>query len=128
MWRRAVGWTVTPLAVLAPLFFLVALGTHVNQSSAVYIVTLPLALASFWFGVLVAAAARYHYWGVVPWFPTFLVFLFLRRISMMEAFLSLPTRPLWKTGGPIIAMSAREGTTEAEVIHVLPVRLRWEVA
>jgi len=65
----------------------------------------------------------------VPWFPTYLAFAFLRRISLMEAFLSLPTRPLWRNGGPILALSAQEtGATAPEVIHVPPARQRWGVA
>jgi hypothetical protein len=86
-------WAQAPLIILAPLFFILALGNTVTRSSAVYLVMIPLVLASFWLGVLVAAAARYNYWGVVAWFPTYLAFSFLRRIALMEAFLSLPTRP-----------------------------------
>jgi cellulose synthase/poly-beta-1,6-N-acetylglucosamine synthase-like glycosyltransferase len=129
MWRRGAMWAQAPLIILAPLFFILALGNTVTRSSAVYLVMIPLVLASFWLGVLVAAAARYNYWGVVAWFPTYLAFSFLRRIALMEAFLSLPTRPLWRTGGPIIAKASREGGgAEPEVIHVPPARLRWEVA
>jgi cellulose synthase/poly-beta-1,6-N-acetylglucosamine synthase-like glycosyltransferase len=129
MWHRGAMWSQAPLMILAPLFFILALGSTVTRSSAVYLIMIPLVLASFWLGILVAAAARYNYWSVVPWFPTYLAFAFIRRISLMEAFLSLPTRPLWRTGGPMLAVAAREGgSTQPEVIHVRPARLRWEVA
>ena len=129
MWHRGAQWAQAPLMILAPLFFVLALGTTVVRSSAVYLVMIPLVLASFWFGILLATAARYKCWGLVPWFPTYLAFAFLRRISLMEAFLSLPTRPLWRSGGPILAMSAQEtGATAPDVIHVPPARQRWEVA
>ena len=74
MWHRGAQWAQAPLMILAPLFFILALGTTVVRSSAVYLVMIPLVLASFWFGILLATAARYKCWGLVPWFPTYLAF------------------------------------------------------
>lgn len=123
MFRRGIMWAQVPLILLAPLYFILALGGLISHSSAVFLLTIPSILAAFWFTILVGAAFRYRYWHVVPWLPTYLAFGYLRRIALMEAMLSLPSRPLRKRQDLADqVLPARPDHVEPDVQRVEPSR------
>ena len=52
---------------------------------------------------------KYRYWRSILWMPTWLAFAFLRRLSTLEAVISLPGRPFSR---PVRRMVGGAGTAE----------------
>jgi cellulose synthase/poly-beta-1,6-N-acetylglucosamine synthase-like glycosyltransferase len=126
-WRRGFSWFSLQAGLVAPIFMAELAVTHPSYRQNLATLTLLYVVAG---GVpliiSLPLAAKYGYWRSILWMPTWFAFAFLRRLSTLEAAISLPARPL---PVPHAARSAarvrypvRDGETaaRADVVRPLP--------
>ena len=93
--RRGFSWFTLQAGVVAPLFLLELVITHptYRENFATLLVLWALAGA---IPLLIALplAIRYGHWKSLAWLPTWFAFTVLRRVATLEAFISMPTRPV----------------------------------
>ncbi|HEV7207121.1 MAG TPA: glycosyltransferase family 2 protein [Mycobacteriales bacterium] len=93
--RRPFAWVSAMLGLLGPLYLaLLAALQPAYRRGVLTIVQLYLLLGAAYLTVAVALIVRHRCWRLLPWLPTWYAFAFLRRLAMLEALISLPTRPL----------------------------------
>ena len=92
--RRGFSWFSMQAGLVAPIFMLELVITHPSyrQNLSTFIL-LYAAGGAIALAVSLPLAVRHRYWRSVLWLPTWFAYAFLRRLAMLEAVISLPTRP-----------------------------------
>ncbi len=123
--RRGFSWFSIQTGLIAPIYIGgLALVQPSYRHTVVTVIFLGL-LASAPAAVLaLPLAVKYRQWRSIMWMPTWFAFAFLRRLALLEAMLSLPTRPLLsrrghhrEVGGPALKSRQRRPLTARTVIQ-----------
>ena len=92
--RRGFSWFSIQAGLVAPIFILELVVAHptyrqnVSTFALLYVVGSAVPLL-----VSLPLAVKYRYWRSILWAPTWFAYAFLRRLSTLEAVISLPARP-----------------------------------
>lgn len=92
--RRGFAWFSIQAGLVAPIFMLELVVTRptYRQSLPTFIL-LYAAGGAIPLAVSLPLAVKYRQWRSLLWVPTWFAYAFLRRLAMLEAVISLPTRP-----------------------------------
>ena len=120
--RRGFAWFSIQAGLIAPIFLLELALTSPTYRQNVVTFALLYALGG---GVSVALslpyAVRYRQWRSILWAPTWFAYAFLRRVAVLEAAISLPTRPF--PASPVFRPAARKAAPAPEVVGPSGVRV-----
>jgi cellulose synthase/poly-beta-1,6-N-acetylglucosamine synthase-like glycosyltransferase len=93
--RRSFSWFSIQAGLVAPIYIGQLTLTHPTYRRTIVTVAVLYLLAGALAAVVaLPLAVRYRQWRSILWMPTWFVYAFLRRLAMLEAVVSLPTRPL----------------------------------
>jgi cellulose synthase/poly-beta-1,6-N-acetylglucosamine synthase-like glycosyltransferase len=92
--RRGFAWFSLQAGLAVPIFMLELVLMHPSyrQNVSTFIL-LYAAGGAIPLAVSLPMAVKHGYWRSILWMPTWFAFAFLRRLAMLEAAISLPTRP-----------------------------------
>ena len=93
--RRGFSWFSLQAGLVAPVF-LVELGIidPTYRQNLATLVLLWAAAGAIPLAIALPLAIKYRQWQSIAWLPTWFVFAFLRRVAALEAFISMPARPV----------------------------------
>ena len=120
--RRGFAWFSIQAGLVAPIFLLELALTSPTYRQNVVTFAVLYALGG---GVSVALslpyAVRYRQWRSILWAPTWFAYAFLRRVAVLEAAISLPTRPF--PSSPVFRPAARKAAETPDVVGPSGVRV-----
>ena len=92
--RRGFSWFSLQAGLVAPIFMAELVLTHSSyRQNVVTFLLLYVIGGAVPLIISLPFAVKYRYWRSLAWAPTWSAFAFLRRLAMLEAVISLPTRP-----------------------------------
>lgn len=98
-WRRGFSWFTLQAGLVAPVFMLeLALGHPSYRRNVATLVLLYMAAGAMSLVISLPLAVKYRFWRSILWMPTWFAYAYLRRLAMLEATITLPTRPLLSFG------------------------------
>jgi cellulose synthase/poly-beta-1,6-N-acetylglucosamine synthase-like glycosyltransferase len=126
-WRRGFSWFSLQAGLVAPIFMAELAIAHPSYRQNLATLALLYILGG---GVpliiSLPLAVKYRYWGSILWMPTWFAYAFLRRLSTLEAAITLPTRPFPALNparsGARVSSRIRDGARPArtDVVRPLP--------
>jgi cellulose synthase/poly-beta-1,6-N-acetylglucosamine synthase-like glycosyltransferase len=120
--RRGFSWFSIQAGLVAPIFLLeLALTSPTYRQNVVTFAVLYILGGGVPLAVSLPYAVRYRYWRSILWAPTWFAYAFLRRVALLEAAISLPTRP-FPANLPFGA-AARDAAAPAEPVGPSGVRV-----
>ena len=92
--RRGFSWFSLQAGLVAPVFMAELVLTHPSYRQNVVTFAVLYAIGgAVPLIISVPLAVKHRYWRSLLWAPTWFVFAFLRRVALLEAVISIPTRP-----------------------------------
>jgi cellulose synthase/poly-beta-1,6-N-acetylglucosamine synthase-like glycosyltransferase len=110
-WRRGFSWFSLQAGLVAPIFMAELAVAHPSYRQNLATLALLYVMAGgIPLVISLPLAVKYRYWRSILWMPTWFAFAFLRRLSTLEAVISLPGRPF---PAPSIAWSGARARPRA---------------
>ncbi len=120
--RRGFSWFSIQAGLVAPIFLLeLALTSPTYRQNVVTFALLYVLGGGVPLAISLPYAVKYRYWRSILWAPTWFAYAFLRRVALLEAAISLPTRPF--PASPAFRAAARKAAPVPEVIGPSGVRV-----
>ena len=120
--RRGFSWFSIQAGLVAPIFLLeLALTSPTYRQNVVTFALLYVLGGGVPLAISLPYAVKYRYWRSILWAPTWFAYAFLRRVALLEAAISLPTRPF--PASPAFQRAARKAAPAPEVIGPSGVRV-----
>jgi cellulose synthase/poly-beta-1,6-N-acetylglucosamine synthase-like glycosyltransferase len=118
--RRSFSWFSIQTGLVAPVYIGGLALTHPTYRRTIATVTVLYLLAGALSAVVtLPLAIRHRQWRSILWMPTWFAYAFLRRLAMLEAVVSLPTRPL------LAGLAGRHAAPERPSLHALHRPSTW---
>jgi cellulose synthase/poly-beta-1,6-N-acetylglucosamine synthase-like glycosyltransferase len=93
-WRRGFSWFSLQAGLVAPIFMVELAAAHPSYRQNLATLALLYVMAGgIPLVISLPLAIKYRCWRSILWMPTWFAFAFLRRLSTLEAVISLPGRP-----------------------------------
>jgi cellulose synthase/poly-beta-1,6-N-acetylglucosamine synthase-like glycosyltransferase len=93
-WRRGFSWFSLQAGLVAPIFIAeLALAHPTYRQNLATFALLYIVAGGVPLIISLPLAVKYRQWRSILWMPTWFAYAFLRRLSTLEAAISLPTRP-----------------------------------
>ena len=110
-WRRGFSWFSLQAGLVAPIFMVELAAAHPSYRQNLATLALLYVMAGgIPLVISLPLAVKYRYWRSLLWMPTWFAFAFLRRLSTLEAVISLPGRPFPAPRAAWSGARARSGT------------------
>ena len=120
--RRGFSWFSIQAGLIAPIFLLeLALTSPTYRENVVTFAVLYILGGGIPLAISLPYAVRYRYWRSILWAPTWFAYAFLRRVALLEAAISLPTRPF--PASPVFRTAARKAAGTPDVVGPSGVRV-----
>jgi len=120
--RRGFSWFSIQAGLVAPIFLLeLALTNPTYRTNVVTFAVLYIVGGGVPLAISLPYAVRYRQWRSILWAPTWFAYAFLRRVALLEAAISLPTRPF--PASPVFQAGARRAAKTPEVVGPSGVRV-----
>ena len=109
------SWFSIQAGLVAPIFLLeLALTSPTYRQNVVTFAVLYVLGGGVPLAISLPYAVKYRYWRSILWAPTWFAYAFLRRVALLEAAISLPTRPF--PASPPFQRGTRKAAAAPEVI------------
>jgi cellulose synthase/poly-beta-1,6-N-acetylglucosamine synthase-like glycosyltransferase len=93
--RRGFSWFSLQAGLVAPVFLIeLAILNPTYRANLITVALLWAAGGAVPLLVALPLAVKYGHWRSIVWMPTWFAFAFLRRVAILEAYISMPTRPV----------------------------------
>jgi cellulose synthase/poly-beta-1,6-N-acetylglucosamine synthase-like glycosyltransferase len=93
-WRRGFSWFSLQAGLVAPIFMVELAVAHPSYRQNLATLALLYVMGGgIPLVISLPLAIKYRHWRSILWMPTWFAFAFLRRLSTLEAVISLPGRP-----------------------------------